>query len=378
MFISSQCLYGMQAENVSPATELPTEIKQYIAGLSLESTLGTNFEPFKHIETGKGLAVVGLSFDSKLILTGSFDGKVRLWDIKTKELLQEFKGHKARISSVAFNSTNTLILTGSQDGTARLWNTKTGELLKICRGYMGPIHSVLFSPDNKTFATGSNGGSAVVWDTQLGTVVKVFREGPDGPLMAIDKVFTLAFSPDGHTLLTGLTTGVALLWDLETGKKLYSLDVQDGILSAAFSSDGKKVLMGSLYGTISLWDATTGILLKKSQEGKAVHSVAFNSDDTIIFVGFDNSTAFFWEVATGNVLQKLTAESPMFWTSCSPYTTILSASPKGKIIIWNRPLSFTDWSEKMREPAQEIFVTKLYPALKEDDKPSAELEENIQ
>ncbi len=70
---------------------------------------------------GKSLLTVssGLSLD----LPGSEDNTACLWDLKGN-LLQLFKGHEGNINSVAFSPDGKNVLTGSWDGTARLWEIK--------------------------------------------------------------------------------------------------------------------------------------------------------------------------------------------------------------------------------------------------------------
>src|SRR5262249_40496847 len=58
--------------------------------------------------------------------SGSLDKTVRLWDVKTKELVHTFEGHQSWVYSVAFGPRN-LLASGSLDKTVRVWdvNKKT-------------------------------------------------------------------------------------------------------------------------------------------------------------------------------------------------------------------------------------------------------------
>lgn len=63
--------------------------------------------------------------DRPYIATGADDFAVRLFDVQTKHLVAKLEGHTNNISCVAFLPHLPLLVSGSEDGTVRLWNTVT-------------------------------------------------------------------------------------------------------------------------------------------------------------------------------------------------------------------------------------------------------------
>jgi WD40 repeat protein len=61
------------------------------------------------------------SSDGRWLVTGCFDGVVRLWDSRRGDLLTEFRGHTNVLQRVSFTPDDRRILSSSLDGTARLW-----------------------------------------------------------------------------------------------------------------------------------------------------------------------------------------------------------------------------------------------------------------
>jgi len=58
-----------------------------------------------------------------LILAGAGgDGVIRLWDVQTMELVREFPGHSAAVTSLAFNPDGSKLATGSLDASVRIWS----------------------------------------------------------------------------------------------------------------------------------------------------------------------------------------------------------------------------------------------------------------
>ena len=77
-------------------------------------------------------------------------------------MIQEFKGYRGQVVSVAFSPDGKSILTGSWDNTARLWSLK-GITLQAFIGHKNHVSSVAFSPDRKTILTGSEDHTALLW-----------------------------------------------------------------------------------------------------------------------------------------------------------------------------------------------------------------------
>ena len=63
------------------------------------------------------------------IFTTCFDRNVREHSIEKKELLRTLSGHRDVVYALASHSPSARLITGSYDGEVRVWNLKTGELL---------------------------------------------------------------------------------------------------------------------------------------------------------------------------------------------------------------------------------------------------------
>jgi len=146
------------------------------------------------------MTCAALSPDGATYVTGSGDGKVRLWDANSGTLIRTFAGRGHSLTAIAYSPDGSKVLAGNVDGAARLWNVSTGDALRIFSGHTGSITSVAFSPDGSKVLTGSMDSTARLWNAATGNTLRTFwgssQEG-HGP------IYCQAYSPDGSKVLIG-------------------------------------------------------------------------------------------------------------------------------------------------------------------------------
>ena len=70
--------------------------------------------------------VFALAFspDERLIVSGSDDQTIRVWEIESQNEVRRFH-HEGWVNSVAFSPDGTHVVSGSEDKSLRLWNIQT-------------------------------------------------------------------------------------------------------------------------------------------------------------------------------------------------------------------------------------------------------------
>ncbi|KAJ2820780.1 Mitochondrial fission protein, partial [Coemansia furcata] len=90
-------------------------------------------------DAGDGGFVGALQFYECALATGTSDGAVRLWDLRTGQAHRTMAGHAQAVTSLQFD--DRAIVTGSLDGTAQLWDLRTGRVLQRLE-FAAPVTSV--------------------------------------------------------------------------------------------------------------------------------------------------------------------------------------------------------------------------------------------
>ncbi|XP_078149316.1 uncharacterized protein LOC144544635 [Carex rostrata] len=77
-------------------------------------------------------SMVSLSSDENYFIASSMDGSIKLFDIRSPNVVRSYRvGHVNSYSHlpIAVNPSETLLLSGGEDCRTSIWSIKTGELL---------------------------------------------------------------------------------------------------------------------------------------------------------------------------------------------------------------------------------------------------------
>lgn len=130
-------------------------------------TSTATWKPAPDAELTQPATALAWTDDSRHLITGE-DKSIRVWklpdDPKGKlAQLAELKGHEGVVTALdTVTSTNTLVLSGSADGSVRLWDLAKGEAIRTM-AHGGSVTSVAASPDGKRFASAGTNSITRLW-----------------------------------------------------------------------------------------------------------------------------------------------------------------------------------------------------------------------
>merc|ERR550534_2427740 len=93
---------------------------------------------------------------STLIVTGSSDSTVKVYDTIKKYCTHNFKGASSAVSALKFHpDAERLVLFSTYiDGEIRMWDLKTSKCMSILKGHLSAVTSLVFTSDQTMVSTG--------------------------------------------------------------------------------------------------------------------------------------------------------------------------------------------------------------------------------
>lgn len=104
---------------------------------------------------------------SHLAYCGNRKGEINIYDIRMHKKLQKFTAHESSVKAVALDSDEYFIATGSSEGNVKIWNLKTLELQQmyhnehskssLIRNFNSGVNQLYFTNDNQLLSCGADG-----------------------------------------------------------------------------------------------------------------------------------------------------------------------------------------------------------------------------
>ena len=74
-----------------------------------------------------------------MLVSGSWDGTLKIWDLKTYQEIRTLSAYQSLINSVAVSADTKHIISGGEDKIVRLWCFHTEKLLSCFEGHSNSI-----------------------------------------------------------------------------------------------------------------------------------------------------------------------------------------------------------------------------------------------
>ena len=192
------------------------------------------------------------------------DRAVFLWDVTSASVTRKFagnNGHTAKVNCVAFAGQDTSVLvSGSFDATVRLWDlkSKSQNPIQVLDDASDAIQAIVVHGEK--VLVGSVDGRVRSYDVRMGRFITDVVAAP---------VTSLTATRDGEGYLVGTLDGKIRLMDWGSGGCLKAYQGAAGgeyRIQSTFGANERWVLSGSEEdGEVCVWDTMTGDLVKKVQ-----------------------------------------------------------------------------------------------------------------
>ncbi|KAJ3051144.1 SCF ubiquitin ligase complex subunit cdc4, partial [Rhizophlyctis rosea] len=90
---------------------------------------------FMHVLNGHTSSVRAIAGQGNVLVSGSYDTTVRIWDLRTGDAVHVCRGHREKVYSVGYCHELRRAVSGSMDASVRVWCTRTGVGLFVLEGH---------------------------------------------------------------------------------------------------------------------------------------------------------------------------------------------------------------------------------------------------
>lgn len=220
--------------------------------------------------------------DGQLLVAGSEDGVVQLFDISGRAPLRQFEGHTKAVHTVDFTADKYHVVSGADDYTVKLWdipNSKEILTFKEHSDYVRCSCASKLNPD--LFVTGSYDHTVKMFDARTNKNVLCVEHG--------QPVESVLLFPSGGLLVSAGGRYVKV-WDmLKGGQLLVSLkNHHKTVTCLCLSSSGQRLLSGSLDRKVKVYSTTSYKVVHSFDYAASILSLALSHQDETIVVGMTN------------------------------------------------------------------------------------------
>jgi WD40 repeat protein len=288
----------------------------------------------------RAIAFGAATSDGKTLVSGGWDGAIRLWDVAANAERDNQTGAGPELNALAVSPDGKTLATVTRDRVVRVRDLDTGAGRAALVGHKGQVLALAYAADGKTLASAGddniNAGELKLWDLAGGTErvpIEPFpfrlwgaAYAPDGKSVAVvgadrtaqvvdtttGHVLTsfplpfygrhVAYSPDGKLLAVAYgQDGRVRVYELDGGRARPDFRVPGGkrVFGVDFAPDGKRLLTPAADGAVTLWDVSTpqarALARLEGHEGPARFALFFPDGQTVA-TGGEDGTVRLWNV----------------------------------------------------------------------------------
>ncbi|KAH3766233.1 autophagy protein 16 [Pelomyxa schiedti] len=269
-----------------------------------------------------------------LLVTGSTDKFIRVWDVATGVSKSVLGGSMQGINSVNISANDELVLGCSNDNIARVWTVNNGKLRHTLTGHTGKVYCGTFAENSRQVITGGYDRTLKVWDLVKGYCVRT--------IMCFSSCNDLCLCSSGMVISAHIDKGLRF-WDVRNGQLEHIIDGlhQNHILSVCLSPDAKYSLSCGRDNVINLVDIGTFAKVATFRHDDFYAGVAtkacFSPDGKYVASASTNGAIFVWNIGT-KALEKILPPRTPTSAGCAinwnPLGHQVASSDKAVCVLW--------------------------------------------
>jgi U3 small nucleolar RNA-associated protein 15 len=193
------------------------------------------------------------------------DATVRLWDLPSQESVTTFRGHHDYVRCGQFmpGQASNLLLSGSYDQTVRLWDARIPARAVMTFKHFAAVESVMSMPSGTTILA-SAGNQIAVLDIIAGRPLQTIKNHQK-------TITALSLASNGSRLVSGGLDGhmkvfETIAWNVVAGSKYPSPILSLAVIASGAAREDKHVAVGMSSGVLSIKTRLSGAQKVRERE----------------------------------------------------------------------------------------------------------------
>ncbi|XP_026333616.1 periodic tryptophan protein 2 homolog isoform X1 [Hyposmocoma kahamanoa] len=208
-------------------------------------------------QQGHSLDMTCLAYspDGLFIVTGGYDGKVKVWNTTSGFCIVTFNEHKSTVTNVTFSANKKFFVSSSLDGTVRCYDlTRYRNFRTLTSPSLVQFSCVALDSSSELCAAGGQDVFEIfLWSVKFGKLLDVLG-GHEAPVSSLSFSPTLASS----RLASASWDKTVRLWNcIESSSDCEIVRLTSDALQVVFRPDGEEIAVSTLDGNISFFNTTT-------------------------------------------------------------------------------------------------------------------------
>ncbi|KAJ0406863.1 hypothetical protein ATCC90586_002893 [Pythium insidiosum] len=276
-----------------------------------------------------------------LLLSGSLDNTVRIWDVYNERKCKRlYEGHSGAVRGLNFSNDGRQFLTCGFDRFIQLWDTETGQAIKSFTNRRVP-YCIRYHPDDNTnFVIGDSNNMVVQFDTRSGEIVQEYNHH----LQAVNSV---TFVDDNRRFVSTSDDKKILIWEwgIPVPIKYISEPSMHSMPAVTLHPSGGFFAGQSLNNQIDVYTARDKFKLCRKKVFKGHSSagyacqIGFSPNGQYLMSGDGEGKLCFWDWKSTKMYKKLRAHDRgpcmgVAWHPLEP-SQVVSCGWDGLIKLWD-------------------------------------------
>ncbi|KQK14814.2 hypothetical protein BRADI_1g18750v3 [Brachypodium distachyon] len=245
------------------------------------------------------VCTVAFSSDGKLVACGSMDGQINVWNTATQTLQGTLEGSSGSgFEWLKWHPRGHLIIAGSEDCNVWMWNADHNAFLNTFAGHSSTVTCGDFTPDGKVICSGSDDASLRIWDPKSAQSRHVVR----GHGYHTQGLTCLAITSDSQSIVSGSMDSSVHIVNINTGQVVGSLvGHTNSVECIGISSRYNWVATGSIDKTLIIWDLAHQSIRSTCEHDEGVTCLAWLGSSRYVASGCIDGVVRIWDSLSGEL-----------------------------------------------------------------------------